>query len=55
MAQIDRIADLFTDHVDLAAIDTLLADGVPPTLPTVTLGLTSTSGAASPERHVGSR
>ncbi|MGJ0121504.1 cobyric acid synthase [Williamsia sp. MIQD14] len=55
MAQIDRIADLFSDHVDLAAIDTLLADGVPPTLPTVTLGLTSTSGAASPERHVGSR
>ncbi|KQR98834.1 cobalamin biosynthesis protein CobQ [Williamsia sp. Leaf354] len=55
MAQIDLIADLFTAHVDLAAIDALLADGVPRSLPTVTLGLAPTTYSASPERHVGSR
>ncbi|MGU3294299.1 cobyric acid synthase [Williamsia sp. M5A3_1d] len=55
MAQIDRIADLITDHVDLAAIDSLLTAGVPRDLPTVTLGLAPAGGSATAGRHVGSR
>ncbi|MFE3546637.1 cobyric acid synthase [Nocardia sp. NPDC059177] len=43
-AQLDLLADLIEQHVDLPVLDQLIAGGSPPTLPTVHTGLARSAG-----------